>query len=116
MKAAASFGVGISDGTVTGQAAWNWISSHVGYQDMVGINPQWAILPRSVVSTPTPVVTSCDVNSDGTINSSDVQVAINQALGQSPCTADLDNNGKCNVVDIQRVINSVQGGTCRLGP
>jgi hypothetical protein len=64
-----------------------------------------------------PVQVSCDVNGDGVVNAVDVQVAINQALGLSPCTtADLQQTGVCTVVDVQRVINASLGGSCRIGP
>ena len=60
-----------------------------------------------------PVVPTCDLNGDGVINATDVQIAINQALGLSPCNAaDLQENGQCNVIDVQRVINASLGGAC----
>jgi hypothetical protein len=59
---------------------------------------------------------TCDLNGDGKINAVDVQIAINQALGLSPCnTADLVQNGQCSVVDVQRVINASLGGACLVG-
>jgi hypothetical protein len=64
--------------------------------------------------TPVP---ACDLNGDGVVNSLDVQDAIAQALGSSPCgNADLDHNGVCNVIDVQRVINAVNGQVCKTGP
>lgn len=45
-RAAASFLPGIEDGTLSGQAAWNWINAHVGHQDLLGTDPSWAIVPR----------------------------------------------------------------------
>jgi hypothetical protein len=46
-----------------------------------------------------------------------VQIEINQALGATACgTGDLDGNGNCNVIDVQRVINAALGSPCRLGP
>ena len=62
-------------------------------------------------------VSACDLNADGVVNNLDVQIAINQALGSSPCgNADLDRNGICNIVDVQRVINAANGQSCKLGP
>jgi hypothetical protein len=59
---------------------------------------------------------SCDINRDGVIDSLDVPAAIKQALGVTPCgTSDLMQNGQCSVVDVQRVINAVMGGSCRIG-
>jgi hypothetical protein len=66
----------------------------------------------------TPVQTSrCDLNGDGVVNQTDVNLAISQALGTSTCSAaDLVGNGKCDVVDVQRVINAAApGGVCRVG-
>lgn len=46
----------------------------------------------------------------------DVQTAINQALGIVPCTtADLKQDGQCNVIDVQRVINFTLSGACLVG-
>ena len=59
-------------------------------------------------SAPSP----CDVNGDGVTNGADVTAAINQALGVSACTADLDKDLQCSVVDVQRVINAALGGQC----
>lgn len=54
----------------------------------------------------------CDVNGDGITDVVDVQLEISQALEVIPCTADIDKNGQCSVVDIQRVINAALGGRC----
>ncbi len=45
-RAAASFLPPINDGPLSGQAAWDWINANVGYQNLVGLDPQWALLPR----------------------------------------------------------------------
>jgi hypothetical protein len=61
-------------------------------------------------------ISACDINGDGVVNLSDVQIATNQALGISACgTADLQRNGQCTVVGIQRVISAVGGGACVTG-
>jgi hypothetical protein len=63
------------------------------------------------------ILLTCDLNSDGVVNSLDVQIAVNQTLGATSCSsADLDQDGRCDVVDIQRVINAVLGQACRIGP
>jgi hypothetical protein len=54
----------------------------------------------------------CDLNSDGVVNILDLQLAVNQVLGLAPCTADLDGEGRCDVVDVQRVIIAALGGPC----
>jgi hypothetical protein len=59
----------------------------------------------------------CDLNLDGVVNNLDFQISISQALGVSPCTnGDLDGNGVCNVVDVQRVSNAASQQSCRVGP
>jgi hypothetical protein len=61
-------------------------------------------------------ISLCDLNADGVVNNSDVQIAISQALGSSACgNADLGRNGTCNVIDVQRVINAANGQTCKVG-
>jgi hypothetical protein len=61
-------------------------------------------------------VSTCDLNGDGVINQVDVQLAVNQGLGTTPCgTADLLGSGVCSVVDVQRVINASLGGSCKTG-
>lgn len=50
MQGAASYlaGLGVNDGPLLGLNAWNWMVSHVGFQTGFGVNPQFAILPRSL--------------------------------------------------------------------
>ncbi len=55
---------------------------------------------------------TCDINGDGNINVSDVQLVINQALGVVPATNDLNGDGAVNVADVQIVINAVLGLGC----
>jgi hypothetical protein len=62
-------------------------------------------------------VSSCDLNTDASVNVSDVQLSANKALGMAACgTGDLDGNGVCNVVDLQRIVTAALGGVCRVGP
>jgi hypothetical protein len=72
---------------------------------------------RLTLSAAAPVPIPCDVNSDGLVNASDVPAAISQVLGTTPCgTAALQQPGRCTVVDVQRVINTVYlGATCKTG-
>ena len=60
-------------------------------------------------------VNSCDLNADGTVNVSDVQLITNMALGTAPCAANIVGPGICNVVVVQRVINAATGGACVTG-
>ena len=60
---------------------------------------------------------ACDLNGDSTVNIADVQMAINQALGQTACSnGDLQPDGQCNVLDVQRVVTAALGGPCTTGP
>jgi hypothetical protein len=54
----------------------------------------------------------CDVYQTGTINVADVQSFVNQALGASAVTNDLDGDGTVNVLDVQIAINAAMSGTC----
>jgi hypothetical protein len=69
---------------------------------------------KAGVSTSPP--SPCDLNGDGVVNFTDVQLAVSQALGTTACrTADLIGTGSCNVVDVQRIIVAASGGSCRTG-
>jgi hypothetical protein len=55
---------------------------------------------------------ACDLNGDGTVNSADVQLAINMSLGLTGCTANIAGANVCNVIVVQRVVNASLGGAC----
>lgn len=55
----------------------------------------------------------CDLNADRAINTIDVQLSVNMALGATGCTATIEGTGVCNVVVVQRVVNAALGGSCR---
>ncbi len=57
---------------------------------------------------------ACDLNSDGAVNNTDVQLAVNMSLGTATCTANIIGSSVCNVVVVQRVVNAI-GGTCVTG-
>ena len=55
-------------------------------------------------------VNACDLATPyGTIDASDVQAAINMAIGSAPCTANIAGSGVCNATVVQRVVNAVTG-------
>ena len=62
---------------------------------------------------PPPTISRCDVNADGSVSSTDVGLMIDEVLGTRSCVSDLDGNGRCDAVDVQRVINAVQGQACQ---
>lgn len=51
----------------------------------------------------------CDINADQSINVSDVQPIVNEALGVIPASDDLNRDGVVDVSDVQIVINAVLG-------
>ncbi len=56
------------------------------------------------------ISSSYDLNSDGVVNSADVTLAVNQALGKTACnTADFNGDGACNLVDVQAIIRAALG-------
>jgi hypothetical protein len=55
---------------------------------------------------------ACDVNQDGKTNVLDVQKTINEGLGKLQAANDLNADGVVNVVDIQIVINAVLNLGC----
>lgn len=54
----------------------------------------------------------CDLNADGVVNGLDVTLAINMALGSTPCTAKVEGPDVCTVITVQRVVNALLGQTC----
>jgi hypothetical protein len=58
---------------------------------------------------------ACDLTLDGKVDAADVQAAINMSLGTAPCTANIFGPNVCNVVVVQRVVNSSMGGACNTG-
>lgn len=54
----------------------------------------------------------CDLNQDGVVNSTDVTLAVNMALGTTTCTASVEGADVCTVITVQRVINAADGQTC----
>jgi hypothetical protein len=73
-------------------------------------------LTPSANTPPPATISACDLNADGVVDASDVQLGTMQVLGTAACsTADLNSDGKCNVVDLQRIINASLGASCRVG-
>lgn len=48
-QAAASYATGLSESGLTGQAAWNWTTSHINRTALAG-NPQFSTLPRAAAA------------------------------------------------------------------
>jgi hypothetical protein len=54
----------------------------------------------------------CDLNRDGLINATDVTLAVDMALGNTPCIANIEGPLTCTVLTVQRVFDASQGGAC----
>lgn len=72
--------------------------------------------PGAAKTTPSATISACDLNGDGAVDATDVQLAVNQVIGVAPCgNADLQQIGQCTVVGVQRIINAMSGGACVTG-
>ena len=98
-------------GETNGAAAWNFMNTNERLTDTaLATDTRWAIIPRTIAQGgPSP----CDLNGDGQVNSLDVQIALNQALGTPACTnGDVNKDGVCNILDVEIVINAALGNPC----
>jgi hypothetical protein len=57
-------------------------------------------------------VSACDVNRDGNIGVSDIQLIIDEALGVAPAVNSLIQAGVVDVADVQSVIQAALGLGC----
>jgi hypothetical protein len=55
---------------------------------------------------------ACDVNQDGLVNVVDVQLVVDQILGQLPPASDINGDGQVNTIDLQMVVNATLGRGC----
>jgi hypothetical protein len=76
---------------------------------------RWLVTAATITSPLWAQGSACDLNSDGIVNVTDVQLAINMSIGVTPCTANVYGANVCNIVVVQRVINAALGGSCRTG-
>jgi hypothetical protein len=78
-----------------------------GWQDNSSAGAAWVFTnPNAAVPN------ACDINGDGSVTVSDVQLEINEVLGVSPAVNDLNHDGRVTVADVQIVINAVLGLGC----
>jgi hypothetical protein len=118
------------DGVLTSAPLWPWPNEARIYKNMcvdagvtTGLCTAGSITAYiwSALGNPVPVFpgtpSPCDVTPDGVVNASDVTAATAQVLGTASCTtADVQRNGVCNIVDLQRIINASQGHGCNTAP
>jgi hypothetical protein len=113
--AAAGSVEGISLAVVQGVPTAIWTELTFGNLRQAYVK-QWNGTAWTGAGGTTVITSNCDLNRDGKTDAVDVQSAISQALGTAPCTTgDLQQNGQCSVVGVQRVITASLGGTCRIG-
>jgi hypothetical protein len=104
---------GISLAVLSGQPVAAWAEVNPGSVRQMFVKQwdgsSWKLLTGTAGS-------ACDINQDGVVSTLDVDAAAKQALGTLPCnTADLQQTGVCSVVGVQRVVNAVLGGECKVG-
>jgi uncharacterized repeat protein (TIGR01451 family) len=63
-------------------------------------------------SDTTTIISPCAITNDGTASVTDVQQAVNEALGSQPAVNDLNQDGVVNTVDVEIVINAVLTMSC----
>ena len=82
-----------------------------------GASATGSLVATTITPTLTlPIVASpCDLNSDGITDVKDFALMLNQVVGVTACTQDLDGDGKCTVNDILRIVVAMTGGACRTG-
>jgi len=103
---------------ISGAPDSRWDNSHLSMLSKV-LGSDLEAVDDSVfmVRSSTGQAATCDSNDDGVVNATDVQAALNRILTGGSCgLLDLDGNGACSVVDLQRVINKSAGGPCKVGP
>lgn len=81
----------------------------VGYADPLKWPGPFSVVDDSALNR-------CDLNRDGVVDAKDVELGLQMALKTIPCTADLNRDGECNVIDVQRVVNASLTGICSVGP
>lgn len=104
-----------NDSTLKGNGWAHLITTAAG-----SYSAQWALGGAGTYSSsaaafkvaPAKSVSPCDLNQDGLINSADLQLAVNMAIGSAPCTANISGSGGCNIVMVQQVVNAALGGAC----
>jgi hypothetical protein len=67
----------------------------------------------SMMSRPAWSQNACDLDKNGTLNDTDVELAKSMTLALAPCSTVI-GDGTCDIVMIQRVINARIGGPCVL--
>ena len=81
-----------------------------GNQSEFNVNSAGANVEISTTTASGTVGNVFDVNKDGAVNVTDVQLAVNQALGIAACSSgNVNGDAACNVTDVQLVVNKALG-------
>lgn len=83
--------------------------------NLVAVSTAGVPLPITTTPMQVTVTSACDLNNDGSVNGTDVSLMLSQVTGATACTNDLTGDGKCNVIDLERIIVAALGGACRTG-
>ena len=84
--------------------------------------PQWdasgtysatSVSFKAVTSGGGTPLNACDLAPPfGTIDSADVTLAVNMAIGNAACTANVEGALQCTVITVQRIVNALLGQGC----
>ncbi|HEX3742807.1 MAG TPA: Ig-like domain-containing protein [Bryobacteraceae bacterium] len=96
-----SLGIATVNAIANGSAGGYYVNGTVG-----------ALPSAPFALTNTAIQNVCDINNDGSVNVTDVQVLINAALGQNGSGRDLNRDGAIGLVDLQIDINAVLNLGC----
>lgn len=122
LKALQKYGMFIADNGsawfISGAPDARWNNNNLGMlRNVVGSDFEAVDDSMFMVTANSAQSRTCDLNLDGVVDSKDVQLALNAALGLTACGgADLDGNGICDAIDVQRVIAAALNLGCRIGP
>lgn len=96
-----------------GSSANYAISDFDGAPRLVGsITPGAYTAPAGLV---TKAFNACDLNQDGVVDSTDIRMAVDEAIGKTACGNAALVYNPCSVVSVQRIINAAMGGACVTG-
>jgi len=108
----------LSPGDLTGIQLTNSLISINQFFTMANLTPatlaavEGGIASISAALIPSQAVLLCDFDGNGTVNMSEVQDVVNQALGTARAVNDLNADGVVNIVDVQIEINAALGLGC----
>jgi hypothetical protein len=77
----------------------------VSLAGIVGASAAAAAIPLTTLPVSVEILSIYDLNSDGLVDAVDMQVVLDQITGAAPCgTADFTGDGKCDSLDLMKLI------------